>query len=90
MRGGSAWSIHSWGAAVDLDPDINQLKWSKPKATFSRPEYRWNVFSQYFSNTFKFKNNNKLSVEIFSVDLFIKSADVLVDFFMIRIFNIIF
>jgi hypothetical protein len=39
MRGGSSWSIHSWGAAVDLDPDNNQLKWSKPKATFSKSEY---------------------------------------------------
>ena len=39
MRGGSAWSIHSWGAAVDLDPDNNQLKWPKPKATFSKSEY---------------------------------------------------
>lgn len=39
MRGGSSWSIHSWGAAVDLDPDNNQLKWAKPKATFSKSEY---------------------------------------------------
>jgi hypothetical protein len=39
MRGGSAWSIHSWGAAIDLDPDNNQLKWNKPKATFSKKEY---------------------------------------------------
>jgi hypothetical protein len=45
MRGGSSWSIHSWGAAVDLDPDNNQLKWSKPKATFSKAEYAdfWNI-----------------------------------------------
>jgi hypothetical protein len=45
MRGGSSWSIHSWGAAVDLDPDNNQLKWSKPKATFSRTEYNdfWKI-----------------------------------------------
>jgi len=45
MRGGSAWSIHSWGAAIDLDPNNNQLKWGKPKATFSRPEYNdfWKI-----------------------------------------------
>lgn len=38
-RGGNTWSIHSWGAAVDFDPDRNQLKWGKDKAFFSRPEY---------------------------------------------------
>ena len=39
MRGGSAWSIHSWGAAIDLDPDNNQLRWSKEKATFGKEAY---------------------------------------------------
>lgn len=39
MRGGSAWSIHSWGAAVDLDPDNNQLRWGKNKASFAKPAY---------------------------------------------------
>jgi len=45
MRGGTAWSIHSWGAAIDLDPDNNQLRWSRPKATFSKPEYNdfWKI-----------------------------------------------
>jgi hypothetical protein len=45
MRGGSAWSIHSWGAAIDLDPDHNQLKWSSPRATFSKNEYNdfWKI-----------------------------------------------
>jgi hypothetical protein len=45
MRGGSSWSIHSWGAAIDLDPDNNQLKWSSPKATFSKKEYEsfWKI-----------------------------------------------
>ena len=45
MRGGSSWSIHSWGAAVDLDPDNNQLKWSKPKASFSKAVYNdfWKI-----------------------------------------------
>ena len=39
MRGGSSWSMHSWGIAVDMDPDNNALKTHKPKATFSKPVY---------------------------------------------------
>lgn len=42
MRGGSSWSIHSWGAAIDFDPDHNQLRWGRDKATFAQPTYhRW-------------------------------------------------
>ena len=39
MRGGSDWSRHSWGIAIDLDPARNQLKWGKDKAQFAKPEY---------------------------------------------------
>jgi hypothetical protein len=38
MRGGSAWSIHSWGCAIDFDPEHNQLKWNGRKATLASPE----------------------------------------------------
>jgi hypothetical protein len=38
MRGGSAWSMHSWGIAIDFDPERNQLKWGRDKAFLARPE----------------------------------------------------
>lgn len=45
MRGGVSWSTHAWGVAVDLDPERNQLKWNKNRASFARPDYIpfWNI-----------------------------------------------
>ena len=48
MRGGSSWSIHSWGAAVDLDPDNNRLRWDNTRASFAKQEYEpfWDIVEQ--------------------------------------------
>lgn len=45
MRGGSSFSTHSWGCAIDLDPDNNQLRWGKDRAKMARPEYNdyWKI-----------------------------------------------
>jgi len=41
MRGSKTkWSRHSWGIAIDLNPDKNQLKWKAPQALFSDIIYK--------------------------------------------------
>lgn len=37
--GGTSKSMHSWGIAIDLDPDHNGLNTHSPKARFSAGEY---------------------------------------------------
>lgn len=39
MRGGTNWSTHAWGIAIDWDPEHNQLRWGKDKARFAKPVY---------------------------------------------------
>jgi hypothetical protein len=40
MRGGSSWSRHAWGTAIDLDPARNQLHQQGDSAQFAKKEYR--------------------------------------------------
>jgi hypothetical protein len=46
MRGGTAWSMHAWGIALDYDPEKNQLKWGRDRATFAKPAYEawWRIW----------------------------------------------
>lgn len=40
MRNGTEWSVHSWGCAIDLDPQENALEEHADKALFAKPEYK--------------------------------------------------
>lgn len=41
-RGGTSWSTHAWGIALDFDPDRNRLQWGRDRASFAQPAYdRW-------------------------------------------------
>lgn len=38
-RGGTSWSTHAWGIALDYDPERNQLRWGRDRAAFAKSEY---------------------------------------------------
>lgn len=38
MRGGSSYSMHSWGIAIDFDPERNQLTWGRGRARLAKPD----------------------------------------------------
>lgn len=39
IRGGSSWSTHSWGMAIDWDPGHNQYNWGRDRARMAHPDY---------------------------------------------------
>lgn len=39
MRGGTKWSTHAWGIAIDWDPARNRLRWDHTRANFAKPVY---------------------------------------------------
>lgn len=46
MRGGSTYSMHAWGIAIDWDPERNQLRWKHPKARLSHDDVKafWEIW----------------------------------------------
>lgn len=38
MRNGNSYSMHSWGIAIDFDPERNQLHWGRDRARLAQPD----------------------------------------------------
>lgn len=46
MRGGSSYSMHSWGIAIDFDPERNQLSWGRDRARLAKSDLEkfWRIW----------------------------------------------
>lgn len=66
MRGGSSWSTHAWGIALDFDPDRNQLSWGRDRASFAKNDYDkwWEIWeSQGWTSLGRSKNYDWMHVQ---------------------------
>lgn len=69
MRGSNTkWSRHSWGIAIDLDPDSNGLKTKWADAQFSKPEYQFMVDTFYNHGFFSYGKDRNYDAMHFEIN----------------------
>lgn len=69
MRGGTSWSRHSWGIAIDLDPSHNDLHTPWKLAEFSKPEYIFMVETFYKHGFFSYGKERNFDAMHFEINL---------------------
>lgn len=48
IRGGTVPSTHAWAAALDFDPERNQLRWGRDRARLAKPDCEafWQIWEE--------------------------------------------